>query len=254
MPDSAKKVPPKGGRKGGTTFPRISLGDALTYSAKLVAKTHSGPQSKNVVFKGVFDNSGPIGGVRASALKQYGLLLVDKRGYLASPLAKAIDAAPDDEKVPLLRTACVAPALFKGLYETFQSDEVTKSKIRQQASNLNVHPEFAETCVDLFVSSMETAALAKTNGDKIRIVASSEVGEVANPEIVESNGAEQSAGDDPEVSEQEESSGGDVGNAKSSQGDVRPRATIQVNVTLDSSLDTEKLEKQLALLRKYGAL
>ena len=36
--------------------------------------------------------------------------------------------------------------------------------------------------------------------------------------------------------------------------DVRPRAAIQVNVTLDSSLDTEKLEKQLALLGKYGAL
>jgi hypothetical protein len=33
-----------------------------------------------------------------------------------------------------------------------------------------------------------------------------------------------------------------------------PRAVFNGNVTLDASLDVEKLEKQLALLRKYGAL
>ena len=32
------------------------------------------------------------------------------------------------------------------------------------------------------------------------------------------------------------------------------QSVIRVNVTLDSSLDTEKLERQLALLRKYGAI
>ena len=153
----------------------------------------------------------------------------------------------------MLRSACIAPTLFKKLYETFQSDEITKSKIRQQASNLNVHPEFADACVDLFVSSMETAQLAKVNGDKICIVASSEVSDPAKPEVIEPGVAEQSAGDDPELSEQE-SSGGSTSNAQPVQNGVRPRAAIQVNVTLDSSLDTEKLEKQLALLRKYGAL
>jgi hypothetical protein len=32
------------------------------------------------------------------------------------------------------------------------------------------------------------------------------------------------------------------------------RAVFHVNVSLDSSLDTEKLERQLRLLRKYGAI
>lgn len=32
------------------------------------------------------------------------------------------------------------------------------------------------------------------------------------------------------------------------------RSVIHVNIELDSSLDTEKLQKQLELLRKYGAI
>jgi len=154
MPDPVKKAPPKGGRKGGTTFPRLSLGEAQTYALKLVTKTHAGPQSKDVVFKGVFNSSGPTGAVRASALKQFGLLELDDKGYRATQLAKDIGAAPADKKVPLLRKACVAPAPFKTLYETFQGDEVTKPRIRQQALNLNMHPESVDTCVDLFVSSL----------------------------------------------------------------------------------------------------
>jgi hypothetical protein len=38
------------------------------------------------------------------------------------------------------------------------------------------------------------------------------------------------------------------------QGQLSARSVIQINVTLDSSLDTEKLEKQLSLLRRFGAL
>ena len=256
MPDPAKKTTPKGGRKGGTSFPRISLGDALTYSAKLVAKTHVSAQSKSVVFKGVFDNSGSEGGVRASALKQFGLLESDEKGHRATQLAKDISAAPGDaEKAPLLRRACVGSALFKTLYETFHGDEVTKPKIRQQALSLNVHPESVDTCVDLFVSSLETAKLAAIEGDKITIVPLSAADQPPQPESPESAAPlEQPTHVKNEVAEEETKSDEVTGGHASRENGGRARATIQVNVTLDSSLDTEKLEKQLALLRKYGAL
>lgn len=48
-----------------------------------------------------------------------------------------------------------------------------------------------------------------------------------------------------------------LGDEEQGKGDINPgsaRSVIHVNVTLDSSLDTDKLERQLALLRKYGAL
>ena len=122
----------------------------------------------------------------AGKLLKNGLLELDDKGYRATQLAKDIGAAPADEKVPLLRKACVAPAPFKTLYETFQGDEVTKPRIRQQALNLNMHPESVDTCVDLFVSSLETAKLATVDGDKIRIVPASAVDQFGKPESPDS--------------------------------------------------------------------
>jgi len=54
MTDQQKKTMPKGGRKGGTVFPRLTLGKALEYATKLVSKTHIGPQPPNTVLVGVF--------------------------------------------------------------------------------------------------------------------------------------------------------------------------------------------------------
>ncbi len=39
---SKKPKPPKGGRKGGTLFPKLNLKQALEYAEKLVSKTHTG--------------------------------------------------------------------------------------------------------------------------------------------------------------------------------------------------------------------
>jgi hypothetical protein len=65
---------PKGGRKGGTIFPRLNLKQALEYSKKLVSKTAVAPQPGATILAGVFNNAGPEGKVRLSALKQFGLL------------------------------------------------------------------------------------------------------------------------------------------------------------------------------------
>jgi hypothetical protein len=108
MAEAAKptgKKPPKGGRKGGTIFPKINLQKALEYSKKLVAKTHVAPQPEDEILSGVFGNSGPEGKVRASALKQFGLMQGDAKAYEASRLAKDIDAALPNERSALLQSA-----------------------------------------------------------------------------------------------------------------------------------------------------
>ena len=82
-----KKTTPKGGRRGGTLFPKINLQKALEYSKKLVAKTHVSAQPADEILPGVFGTSGPDGQVRASALKQFGLMQGDAKAYEATQLA-----------------------------------------------------------------------------------------------------------------------------------------------------------------------
>jgi hypothetical protein len=247
-----KKQMPKGGRKGGTTFPRLALSDALKYAGKLVSKTHVGPQPEGVVLTGVFGTKNSDGKIRASALKQYTLLEVTDQGLVASTLAKQIEAAPEVERVRLFRKACLAPGLFKTLFDTFHGDQVTRARIRQHALGLKVHPESVDDCVEIFVSSLNTAMLATENQDGVRITSSAELVEtdsldatIIKPADIETDLTkidEESADIDKSVEDQPASRGG------------LSKAVIQVNVNLDSSMDSEKLEKQLKLLRKYGAI
>lgn len=102
---AAVKKQTKGGRKGGTTYPHLNLQKALDYAKKLVAKTHTGPQPEKTILPDVFGNSGPLGKVRASALKQFGLLEGGIEAYQATQLAKDIDGALAEERQPLLERA-----------------------------------------------------------------------------------------------------------------------------------------------------
>ncbi len=162
MPEVEKpaKKPPKGGRKGGTLYPKLNLKQALEYSEKLVSKTHTGAQPATTILPGVFANAGPVGKVRASALKQFGLLSGDPKAYEATELAKQIMAATPEERPASLRLAFLNAKLFKEIFETYHGDTVTKAKIKQRALNLDVHPESADECVELFVDSAVTAGLA----------------------------------------------------------------------------------------------
>ena len=81
---------------------------------------------------------------------------------------RRFDAAPKEELSNLYTKACLNPKLFKTLYDTFQGDFVSKAKIRQQAANLQVHPDSLDECVDLFTKSVVFAGLgvaAEQNGD-----------------------------------------------------------------------------------------
>lgn len=271
MSDAAakkEKQMPKGGRKGGSIFPRSSLTDALSYGRKLVSKTHTGPQSQEVVLTGVLGSKTDVGRIRMSALKQYGLLEGDtKSNFSATDLAKKIAAAPSDESIELYRQVMLKPTIFRKLFETFHGDTVSKAKLKQRASDLNVHPDSTTNCIDLYVSGMTTAELVTVVGDQVKHVALGDLTQPTEPEAV----VERSAGFSIDQSENEapisddDSADGDkttfatdgtkAGKASSEEAIVpKPRAVFNVNVTLDSSLDIEKLQKQLELLKRFGAI
>jgi hypothetical protein len=271
-PEKKVRQMPKGGRKGGSVFPRVALNDAIGYARKLVSKTHTAPQPKDVIFSGVLGAKGGRGDVRMSALKQYGFLKGDlKTNFSADDLAKKIAAAPADELVPLYRQAILKPTVFKKLFDTFQGDSVSKAKLKQRAADLKVHPDETGTCVDLYVSGMTTAELVTVEGDQVKHAASNDVAAAsaasAAAEAELKATAEESGGD--EFTEAEDSGGEGVGEAENGAnadekvakaralkrtGQSGPRAVFNVNVTLDSSLDIEKLQKQLELLKRFGAI
>ncbi len=160
---------PKGGRKGGTTFPRIGLEKALLYSDKLVSKTHTGGLPESTILAGVFGTVGGEGQVRASALRQYGLLEGDRTAYSATALAREIDAALDDQKPALLQRALLSSKLFHEIFQTFQDDTVSRAKIRQRAQALNVHPDSAEEAAETFMVSAVTAGVGTMDGENITL-------------------------------------------------------------------------------------
>jgi hypothetical protein len=251
-PAAAKKQT-KGGRKGGTTYPHLNLQKALDYGKKLVAKTHTGPQPEETILPGVFGNSGPLGKVRASALKQYGLLEGGVEAYQATQLAKDIDGALYEERQPLLERAFRASKLFNEIFDTFHGDTVSKARIEQRAKGLEVHPESADECAQLFIDSAITAGLGKMEGESIVLVNAAVVAPAAD------NGA----GDDAKEAARAEAEASVAAKAAAAdrdrEGDKgtpsrvnKPGLSVSINV--DSTSDPDKLEKQLKLLRDYGVI
>lgn len=172
---AGKTKPPRGGRKGGALFPKINLELALEYAKKLVAKTHTGAQPEKTILPGVFGNAGPIGKVRASALKQYNLLEGSVAAYKATQLAKDIDAALEEDLPPLLQRAFLNAKVFKQIFDTFHGDTVSKARIEQRAKGVEVHPTSADECAQLFVESAVTAKLGTLNGDSLALVKAGEI-------------------------------------------------------------------------------
>ncbi len=261
-----KKKMPKGGRKGGTIFPRIGLKQALDYSKKLVSKTAIAPQPEATILAGVFNNAGATGQVRASALKQFGLMEGTAAAYTATQLARDIDESADEtERLPLVRRAMLSSKVFRELFETYHGDQASKGKIRGRTQQLGVHPDLGDECADLFMASAEAAGLATRDADGIRLAAAAavplpaapgdEASSVAEPEAqVGSETATGMKDDTPHPEAGAPPAGTAVGVTLSPAPRPRTAADVSVNLTVDSSLDGEKLAKQLALLRSYGLI
>lgn len=272
---------PKGGRKGGTTFPRSTLADTLLYAKKLVSKTHTGPQPTEMILMGVIGSKHDKGKYGMSALKQYGFMTGDsKLDYTATDLARKIAAAPPEELIPFYRQASLKPAVFKALFETYHGDTVSKAKLKQRAADVKVHPDETGNCVDLYVSSLTTAGLVTVAGEQVTHVNASElllpqaaqegldVSEDSVAEAEELNDVDEwnrnsqveGIATTDAATERIKRYGGVVAMAEAPfpnpNGTIQllPRTVFNVNVTLDSSLDIEKLQKQLELLKRFGAI
>jgi len=256
------KKPPKGGSKGGTRFPRLTLSQALGYSKKLVSKTFSAPQPEAAILVGVFNNKGAEGEVRASALKQYGLMDGDRKGYLASKLAKDIEAVVPEEKTRLIRDAFLNPKLFKQMYDMLQPDKVTRAKVRQSAATGGVHPDSLELCVSCFIEGAVYAGLGATTDDGIDLgqatlappPPAADVDAEANEELIQDTDALVAPATSP-VSISTSSNGDHHVIGPEAQPDRRAdRPTVTLALTVDATSDPDKLEKQLKLLRQYGVI
>jgi hypothetical protein len=252
MSKEPKKKPPQlnGRKKGGAMFPRINLQDSVGYAKKLVSKTHTGPLPESTILAGVFGASSSVGKIKASALKQYGLMQGDSKAYEASPLAKDIAVAPAADLSGLYQQACLKPKVFQILFKTFNGDTIALGRLRQQAAQIGVHPDELDNCIGFFVKSVVFAQLGTEKGDSLELQPLANI--QSNLGRIQENGK-----DFTEVEEQAEantSNGGKNDVRTVDQPQASARSIIHVNVTIDSSLDTDKLEKQLSLLRKYGAI
>jgi len=248
---AAAKKTPKGGSKGGTRFPRLDIAEALAYSKKLVSKTHNGPQPEQTILVGVFNNKGAEGGVRASALKQYGLLEGDAKGYTASALARQIEAAVPQERPALVRKAFLTPKLFKQIYETLQSETASRARVRQVVITGEVHPDSADACVECFVNGAVHAELGTMDGDSITLANAGAGAPPAEPDAAAGK-TEGSEGAESAAAAKAAAATDGAGNPDPPPHGSKPGLAVSLNV--DSSSDPDKLEKQLKLLREYGVI
>lgn len=142
--------------------------------------------------------------------------------------------------------------------------------MKQRAAALNVHPEETANCVEIYIAGMTAAKLVTVEGDLVTHVASRGAAVVVDQSPTD----ESPSGTEEKEPNTEEST--EIKNHDSEQSDVPPsgsgdgekftkaapqdtdssgpRAVFNVNVTLDSSLDIEKLQKQLELLKRFGAI
>lgn len=240
---------PSGGAKGGKRYPKLDLKKAVEYAKRLVSKTHTGPQPKKVILPGVFDSNTWLGGQRLSGTKQYGLIEGDSKAYSASDLAKQINSATSEEVKDYLKKACLSPTIFKSLFDTFHNETVSKAKLKQQALTLEVHPDLGDECIDIFVSSMIFSGLAiEAEGDKVQIAEANSVIELEE-EPIETDVDTADDGSLQKESSQQANLSQTIHSTKK-QG----ASNVNVNIDIDPSMDPEKLEKLLKLLKGYGAI
>lgn len=171
---------------------------------------------------------------------------------------KKIIHATEDELPQHLRQAALHPKIFKQIFETYHGDIITKAKLRQRAGDLNIHPEQTGTCIDLYIASLAEAGLVSVDGERVTHTSferASHEEKSQMPEVVDDRLAYEV--DDKTTNTQDVDSlalSQDQDSHRSTGPIPTPKAVFHVNISLDSSMDIDKLEKQLALLKKFGAI
>jgi len=249
------------GKKGGTRFPNYSLKDLLPNLKDLTSKTHSKPISIEQLSAGVFKikaNSG-IGKIKYSSLKQFQLAEGEYKSISATTLATDIVLASEDEKLSFIRKAFLNVVPFKNAFETFQESTIAKSKIKSYAvSSLKVHLDLSDKFIESFIESAEEAGLCSIHGDEIVFDSSknntnsSDIAE--NSDIGISEELEEGK-DDNEMSIYDDTDKDEaVQNQPPSINRKAAPKQPSISISLDASLDPDKLAKQLKVLKQYGLI
>jgi hypothetical protein len=241
----------KGGKKGGTQFPKYSLKHLFPLLKTLVSKTHSTTINIEQLSAGVFGigAKSDTGKIKSSALKQFGLIEGDYAKFSATELAAQISILDGDEQLNCLQQAFNNVKVFNNSYNTFQDSKTEKSKIAQYAvSTLKIHPDLKEDFLKVLLESAEIAGFCKIDGNIVLFEKSNYNfipidTEINNEDVNQDN-------DDNGGSDQKPTTDQKFTNS-TKQGLI---SNINVSIDINSSMDPEKLERLLKLLKGYGAI
>jgi hypothetical protein len=238
----------KGGKKGGAQFPKFSLKHLFPFLKVLISKTHTSSINIEQLNAGVFNvgAKSKTGQIKSSALKQFGLLEGDYAKFTGSDLASNIVMSDGEQQKKNLRLSFGNVKIFNNVFKTFQNSKIEKTKIGQYAvSTLKVHPDLKDEFVKVLIESAEIAELAKIDGAFVLFT-------------------NQEDGKELESDDEDDAQEDDNGNSDENDGDENGRYTktkkqgsvsnINVSIDVNASMDPEKLEKLLKLLKGYGAI
>lgn len=246
----------KSGKKGGTQFPRYSLAHLIPFLKTLVSKTHTNSITLEQLNAGVFGigAKSTTGSVKSSALKQFGLLIAkDTKNMKASDLASHISMFEGDEREKYLQAAFKNSLVLVNAFTTFHNSKTDKTKIGQYAvSTLKVHPDMKDDFVNILVESAVIAGLASADGNSVTFLNFAVTSKATreSPDAEENENGSEINDNDIENSSLPPNSTSNSSHTRS-QGQF---SNINVNIDVDPSMDPEKLEKLLKLLKNYGAI
>lgn len=247
------------GKKGGTRFPRYSLQHLVSFLNSLLGKTHTSPINIEQLNAGVFNVGAKsnAGKTKFSALKQFGLVDGDYKSLNSTDLCSDIAMNDGEEKTKNLQKAVQNVKPFADALRTYQNSTTEKTKIGQYAvSTLKVHPDSRDDFVKVFVESCEEAGLCTIDGQSILFEQNPSFKENNEDESMEDeiskldDGVENEKTDSPENPQSQKTETYTQTYSTKKQGN----SNINVKIDVDPSMDPEKLEKLLKLLKEYGAI
>ena len=255
---NAENLEGKRGKKGGTQFPRYSLEHLLPLLNSLSSKTHTNTITIEQLNAGVFGigANSTIGKVKSSALKQFGLITGGYTKISATELTTKITNSDGAEQVRYLQEAFRKVSVFVNAVLTFQNSKTDKVKIGQYAvSSLKVHPDMKDDFIAVLIESTKVAGLCTVEGNSVTFNSFPNDQATKTQEDDKKKKKNEENDDDQGSSEPQNSNGTlnthENGHNSKAAGKV---SNINVSIDVDPSMDPEKLEKLLKLLKSYGAI
>jgi hypothetical protein len=258
MKDNLERLEGKRGKKGGTSFPRYSLAHLNQFLSEFASKTHTSTINISQLNAGVFKlgANSPKGKIKSSALKQFGLLEGDYKKAKASELCSNITMSDGETQKKYFQEAFCKVSVFTNALNTFKDSKIEKTKIAQYAvSTLKVHPDMKDEFVKILLESAEIAGICKIDGNQVHFT------NLLHP--IQSEDKDQNLDEDKDNTEEKNTnSESEIGGLENPEGNLKQpvikrtghASNINVNIDVDPSMDPEKLEKLLKLLKNYGAI